>query len=229
MSLTDPLLATRNLGRRRPGAEGWLLQDVSLELRAGQRLVLVGPTGAGKSVLLKAIALLDPVDDGQILWRGRPILADEVPAYRSQVVYLHQQPALFEGTVEANLRLPFHFKIHRRRRFDRPRAEELMARFERRPDFLTKATRDLSGGEGQITAVVRALLIDPEILLLDEPTAALDPETTERVEAVVGQWVAEGSERRAVIWVSHDRPQAERVADRRLELRAGRLTGGSGQ
>ncbi len=219
----DTLLQADRLCRR-SGEGAWLLREASLEVRGGDRLVVEGPTGAGKTVLLRALALLDPLEDGRVLWRGEPIDDGAVPAFRSHVTYFHQNPALAEGTVEDNLRAPFALRVHRGRSFDRGRAVELLGALGREAAFLDKAVGDLSGGERQVSALVRVLELDPEVLLLDEPTASLDPETTARTEALVGSWVAEDAGARAYVWVSHDREQAERMAGRKLRMEVGRLS-----
>jgi putative ABC transport system ATP-binding protein len=217
------LLEARGLGRRVPGGE-WLLHDVSLAVRPGDRVALVGPSGGGKTLLLRALAFLDPLDAGAVYWRGGPVGGGAVPAFRREVIYLHQRPSLFEGTVEDNLRLPFALKVHTGRHFDKARATGLLAALGREPSFLDKQQADLSGGEMQVTALVRALQLDPTVLLLDEPTAALDPDTARAAEALVRRWREEEAGR-AYVWVSHDPGQALRVAGRRVRMRAGRLEG----
>jgi putative ABC transport system ATP-binding protein len=210
------------ISRRNPRSDGWLIKDVSLTLARGDRLGLVGPSGAGKTVLLRALALLDPLDSGTILWQGRAECGEGVPRYRKRVIYLHQRPALFEGTVEDNLRLPFGLRVHREREFDRRRALELLAVLGRDYEFLSKPSRRLSGGEAQLVALVRALQLDPTILLLDEPTASLDSTASDAVENVLESWLAHESGR-AFVWVSHDLDQTERVTRRQIRLRAGCL------
>lgn len=213
------------IGRRdrKSGAGGWLLRDVSVALRFGERLGVLGPSGAGKTVLLRAIARLDPLDEGSIRWQGRDVRGEAVPGYRGRVIYLHQRPALLEGTVEDNLRHPFTLEAHRGRAFDRRLVEDLLARLGRNPAFLDKSGRDLSGGESQLVGLVRALQLDPAVLLLDEPTASLDPATTRAVEGLLDGWLAATPDRRAFVWVSHDAGQARRMTGRQVYLRAGRL------
>lgn len=214
------LLEADRIIRRTPEGET-LLEGVSLAVAAGERIGIEGPTGAGKSLLLRALSLLDPIEGGAVVFRGSPVADSGVPAYRSRVAYLHQSPALVEGTVEENLRLPFALRIYRGRSFDRERAVELLEALGREPSFLAKRTDDLSGGERQVTALVRLLQLAPEVLLLDEPTAALDPASTALAEELIVRWVDAGE--RATVWVTHDPAQAARVATRRLRLAGGRL------
>lgn len=219
------LLEARGIGRRAPAsrhAEGeWLLREVSLAVEPGERVAISGQSGAGKTLLLRALALLDPVDEGEVLWRGEPVPDAAVPAYRRQAIYLHQRPALMEGTVEGNLRRPLAFAAAEDG-YDPDRVRELLAAVSRDDSFLAKRTEDLSGGEAQIAALVRALQLGPRLLLLDEPTAALDREAAGAIERLVEAWFSEGDSR-ALIWVSHDPEQAGRMTGRAVRLAGGRL------
>ena len=214
-------LVADNIGRRAAGR--WLLANVSLTIAAGERLALVGPSGSGKTLLLRSLALLDPADEGEIRWQGERVHGHRVPAFRSRVIYLHQRPALAEGTVEANLRQPFEFGVHRARQFDRGRIVAALEALGRGEAFLAKHQRDLSGGEAQLTALLRAMQLDPDMLLLDEPTAALDADATKLVETLVANWQQERTADRATVWVSHDAEQARRVGSRIVHLKSGRL------
>jgi putative ABC transport system ATP-binding protein len=219
------LLEANQIGRRHPGGKAWLLDDVCLSIENGSRVAMTGPSGGGKTLLLRALARLDPLDRGAVHFRGRAVQHDAIPHFRSEVIYLHQRAALIEDTVEAALRKPFTLKVHRPRRFDRARAARLLADLGRDADFLTKRVCELSGGEIQITALVRALELDPVVLLLDEPTAALDPPTATAVEQLVTSWLDEDPER-AMVWVSHNEAQAQRVGRTPVRMEAGRLVTG---
>lgn len=221
------LLEARGIGRRSPvdrrGAGGeWLLRGVSLAIEPGERVAVAGPTGAGKTLLLRALALLDPVDEGEVLWRGGPVADAAVPGYRRRAIYLHQRPALMEGTVEANLRRPFAFAVAEDG-YQPDRVRELLAAVSRDESFLAKRTTDLSGGEAQIAALLRALQLGPHLLLLDEPTAALDREAGAAIERLVERWFSWGDRSRSLVWVSHDPEQARRMTTRAVRLSGGRM------
>ena len=209
-----PFLETHTLGRC--VNEHWLWRGVELSLTAGEQLTLRGPSGSGKTLLLRVLAGLDDPQEGRVVFKGRPLNDWDIPAYRSEVSYLHQRPALFEGTVETNLRRPFSLNAHKGKTFDRARVLELLSKLGRDERFLELDADTLSGGEGQLVALVRALQLEPGVLLLDEATASLDPETVSRVEALLADWVAQGE--RACLWTSHDPAQLARVASRSYDL-----------
>ena len=200
-----------------------LLKDVSLSVSTGQRLAVIGPSGSGKTLLLRSLARLDPIDSGEIRWRGELIRGHKTPKFRSRVVYLHQRPALIEGTVEDNLRLPFSLQIHRGKSFERKVVLSLLKTLGRDETFLSKPQRVLSGGESQITALLRALILDPDVLLLDEPTAAIDKDATDSVEKLVAEWLAQRKNQQAIILATHDLEQARRVSDQILQMTEGSL------
>lgn len=216
----------RGIGRRAPKGEGWLIRDVHLEIHPGDRLAIFGPSGAGKTVLLRALAMLDPLDRGEIYWKGEAVRAEDVPSYRKDIILLHQRPALSEGSVGENLQYPFSLKVHRGRHFDRECIIALLEGLGRDESFLEKPTRDLSGGEAQLVALLRAIQLDPEVLLLDEPTASLDRATACAVEGLLDRWYSGRAGERSLVWISHDLEQARRVTGRRLTMQSGRLQPG---
>jgi putative ABC transport system ATP-binding protein len=218
-----PLLKACGIERRDPRGGASLLSGVCLEVSPSDRTAIVGPSGAGKTLLLRSLAVLDRLDAGFVEWNGEPVRGRAVPHFRKSIAYLHQRPAFVEGTAEDNLRLPFSLHVHRGTPFDRPRVLSLLEQLGREESFLAKQARDLSGGEGQILALVRAIQLSPNVMLLDEPTASLDPKGALAVEALIESWVLERPDERAFLWVSHDREQARRVARRELRIEAGRI------
>ncbi|MGA2254679.1 MAG: ATP-binding cassette domain-containing protein, partial [Thermoguttaceae bacterium] len=101
------LLEADHIGRRHPDGRTWLLDDVTLAIESGTRLLLTGPSGGGKTLLLRALARLDTLDRGEVRYCGQGIHHDAVPRYRASVIYLHQRAALIEDTVDAALRKPY--------------------------------------------------------------------------------------------------------------------------
>ena len=199
-----------------------LLHCVQMEIFPGDRIAVVGPSGSGKTLLLRSLALLDPIHEGEIRWKDATIQGHEVPSFRRYVSYLSQRPALYPGTVEDNFRLPFTLNVYRDRLFNRSRLLNWLAKLGRDASFLEQSHYDLSGGERQIVALLRALQLDPLILLLDEPTASLDSNTTYALENILDEWINE-TKARAVVWVSHDLEQVKRMANKRFHMQAQRL------
>lgn len=210
---------------RRSSSAGDLLSPFSLALRAGDRCCISGPSGSGKTLLLRSLALLDPFDSGELRFRGQEVAGSRVPIYRSRVILLQQRPMLISGSVEENFRLPFTLASHRHKRFDRARVIEWLQSLGREDRFLNKSARELSGGEVQLIALLRALQLDPQVLLLDEPTAALDDEATAIYESLIRLWLEQAADTRALMWVTHDREQTERMANCKLRIERGQVTG----
>ena len=220
---SPPLLKTFGLGYRKPNEENWLIHEITIELTAGSRLAVIGPTGSGKTLLLRALAWLYPIDAGWILWKGKPLLGHTVSHYRSQVTYLQQRPTMVEGTVLDNLRLPFRLRAHCDRDFSRPAIRAYLDQMNLDESILDRAAHELSGGEAQIVALLRAIQLEPDVLLLDEPTAALDDESTIRIEQLVTHWFEAFPTNRAYIWVSHSQKQVIRMADSVVTMKRGRI------
>lgn len=212
-----PLLQVINLTRRDHSGNA-ILNRVNFELNRGERWAIHGRSGTGKTVFLRLLCLLDDPEEGEILWKGEPVLANDVPAYRQQVTYLQQTPVLLEGTVQDNLDHLSHLLCGNSELVSREKQIEWFKICHKSESFLEASAAHLSGGEKQIVALVRALSLQPQILLLDEPTAALDAESRQAVELLVQKWFEEKPTERAYIWVSHDPEQVARISDKTWEL-----------
>jgi len=221
-----PLIQLHGISKRHSRSSRMLLDHVDLEIHMGESLFLSGPSGSGKSLLLRAIALLDPVDSGELVWKGQPVTPPKTPWYRSQVMYLRQTAALGEGSVADCLKTPFGFQTQQQNRFDLSLIQQLLTNVNQPHDLLEQDIENLSGGERQIVQLIRALQFAPQVQLLDEPTASTDPETTQRIEILLQQWCRENPQR-SLIWVSHSMEQIQRLLGfsiaRHLRVEQGKL------
>ncbi|MDB4749816.1 ATP-binding cassette domain-containing protein [Rubripirellula sp.] len=226
----NPLLQLREVSRSDNSTGKQLLSSVSLDICLGDRIGLVGASGSGKSTLMRAIVMLDHCS-GDLFYRGKPISNDAIPSYRREVIYLSQRPFFTDGTVEENLRLPFQFKSSDGNRtghtFQLDLAADALNAFELSTQILKQPCESLSGGEQQMVALTRALLMEPQVLLLDEPTAALDADAREKFENRIRVWHSEStsghSDGKAFLWTSHDPTQVNRMTQRTITMHRGEL------
>lgn len=174
-----------------------ILNNINLTIEAGDFITISGPSGSGKSTLLKILASMITPTSGSLTYKGETLKKEQITDYRKEVSYFFQQPTLFDETVMDNLKFPFDI---RQAEFDKSRVTKLLKRFKLNESYLDKKIVDLSGGEKQRIAFVRNLVFEPDVLLLDEVTSALDDENKE----IIQQFITEDLKGKTIIWVTHD-------------------------
>ncbi|MET9431191.1 MULTISPECIES: ATP-binding cassette domain-containing protein [unclassified Streptomyces] len=219
-----PVLALRGVSKRFGAVQA--LTDVDLEIHAGEVVALVGDNGAGKSTLVKTISGVHPIDEGAIEWEGRPVrITKPNEASDLGVATVYQDLALCDNLdVVANLFLGN--ELRRGSVLDEiameKRAKELLDTLSIRIPSVRIPVAALSGGQRQVVAIARALIGDPKIVILDEPTAALGVEQTAQVLDLVERLRERGH---GVILISHNMADVRAVADKVAVLRLGRNNG----
>ena len=203
--------------RKRQG-DSFTLDIDKLAILPGDTLCLVGPTGAGKSTLLRLLSGLEMPSFGRIALQGRPIEAGGIPLESlRRVGTVHQRPLLLSESVRYNVE--FGLRV-RGMRSPRNRSDSLLERLGL-SRLANQDARTLSGGQLQLVAIGRALVVEPEVLLMDEPTAHLDPANVVLVENLIQEQKQRSG--MTIVWATHNLFQARRMASRVGLLLNGRL------
>jgi ABC-type proline/glycine betaine transport system ATPase subunit len=205
--MTTPCFQVQNLSLERNGRP--VLRNVNMEVAAGEIVCLLGPSGSGKSSLLRCLNRLTEPPPNTIFLDGQDITAIDVIALRCRLGMVFQKPALFPGTVADNIaygpqldgRTPTGDDI-----------ADLLALADMPSDFAHRPISELSSGEAQRVSIARTLANHPDSLLLDEPTSALDPAARRHVRETIGKLRLELG--LTVIWVTHYIDEVLEVADR---------------
>ena len=212
-----PLIGIRGLVVQRNQRDALTID--SLEIARGETLAVVGPNGAGKTTLLLALARLIQPSRGQILFDGRQLQEWDALEYRRRLSFVFQDPLLLDATVEGNVALGLRFRgigpgeirLRTGRWLAQLGIEHLAGR---------RASR-LSGGEAQRVALARAFVLEPQLLLLDEPFSSLDPQTRARLLDELSALLA--ADHRTAIFVTHNLKEAARLGHRVAVIVDGRL------
>lgn len=212
---TDVTLETRHLSRRIRQRSA--VDDISVQVFAGEILAIVGPSGAGKSSFLRLLNRLDEPTFGRVLLKSEDYRSIAPQDLRRRIGMVMQTASLFPGTVSSNI------AFGPRQRGEVLAAGQIASLLERvgLPGFDDRDVGNLSGGEAQRVALSRALANCPEVLLADEPTSALDEVSVRGIEELLLGIVQE--RQMTCVIVTHDRAQALRLAGRTMVMEAGRL------
>lgn len=190
----------------------------SLELQSGEVLAVLGPNGSGKSTLFRLLLQLEPADAGVVRFAGRQLRGDDLAA-RRRMAGVFQQPYLFKGTVRRNVE--YGLRARRIAGDERTQRVDRALRDLGLVDLSERNVRELSGGEAQRVALARTVVLDPDVLLLDEPTANLDVTVRRLFRADLARVVR--AHARSVILITHDPADAFALADRVAVMQEGRI------
>ena len=217
--MTRQALSIRGEGLQQRFKRGTFSLDVpAVEASAGQTLAVLGPSGSGKTTLLRLLGLLEPPAAGKVYLDGRAVSPHDATA-RNAMAAVFQRPYLFKGSVGANV----GYGLSVRRVPKTERATRVATALERvgLTGYETRSALSLSGGEAQRVSLARALVLEPQVLLLDEPLASLDPLLKRRLTHDFATILR--SEGVTVVYVTHDQDEALVVADRIVIMNAGRI------
>ena len=221
----DGLIVLKNITKRFPGAAGVVLDDISLSIEKGKTTVVIGPSGCGKSVLLKHMIVLLRPTTGEVFFKGQRIdNLDELKlvGIRSHFGYLFQSGALFDSlSVAENIMFPVmqHCQISRFSAIDELVRNKLrMVGLDGLQHFYPE---NLSGGQRKRVALARAISLDPEVILYDEPTTGLDPIRSDTINELILKLQRELNV--TSVAVTHDMKSAYKIADRIVMLHHGKI------
>ena len=204
------LIETRNLTQRREGKD--ILKRVNLRIERGEIFALIGPTGAGKTTLLRLMDVLDTPAGGKVFYNGVDVnSSDKVRLEtRRRMAFVLQKPVVFNTSVYENVACGLRWRGVDGKRI-RGEVEGILETVGL-TGYKNRNARTLSGGEVQRVAIARAIAVQPEVLLLDEPTANLDPVSASKIEDLIADIIRK--ETITVIMATHDMSQGQRLADR---------------
>jgi tungstate transport system ATP-binding protein len=215
--VAETLLALRDVSVRH--GESTVLEVSSLDIHSGEILAVIGPNGAGKSTLLRVIGLLQQPTTGKVYFNGEEATRSNALLLRRRMATVFQEPLLVNASVYDNAALGLQMRGLRGNAIER----QLRPWLERLgiAHLGSRRARTLSGGEAQRTSLARALVLDPKLLLLDEPFSALDPQTREALLLDLQRILSETAV--TAVLVTHDRNEAFMLGKRIGVLKAGRL------
>jgi tungstate transport system ATP-binding protein len=209
------------IGLEKKYGDHYALRSINLKIERGEKFVLLGPSGAGKTTLLRLLDFLDLPTAGSLLFDGVEIghSAHHRLEVRRKISYVQQKPVVFDTSVYDNIACGLRWR-HEKARTVAQRVDEVIEQVAL-ADYKGRNARTLSGGEVQRVAIARALATGPEVLLLDEPAANLDPISTSKIEDVMARVIAE--RKITVVMATHDLSRGHYMASRMGVLMGGEL------
>lgn len=199
-----------------------ILEEISFTVNKGEVVTISGPSGSGKSTLLKLIGSLITPTQGEILYKGKYLKKLDSLTYRKEVSYFFQNASLFDQTVRDNLIFPYEI---RDLEVDESYIKSYLEKVKIPESYYDKPIEELSGGEKQRIALVRNLLFQPEVLLLDEVTSSLDSKNKAIIHSVIDDLNKEDNV--TVLMITHDETELA-DSNRILRINEGRLEGNNG-
>lgn len=195
----------------------YILNGISLNIKKGDCISIIGTSGSGKSTLLKICSDLISPTCGELLFYNKNYHDYDPISLRKQISYCIQIPYLFGESVYDNLSYPFQI---RNQNIDTNKIIRFLEKLNLDKTYLEKDINSLSGGEKQRIALIRNLIYNPEILLLDEVTSGLDVKNAKKVEELVKEMNDNGT---TVIWITHNLDQSKSIFNRRIQIEEGKI------
>lgn len=220
----DSIIQIRNVrvkGAEKPNFDNPIIKNINLEIEKNDVIGIVGPSGSGKTTLVKTISLLNHNQvEGEYYYNEKQILplknGNTLENVRKNLIFIHQQPILFKGSVRYNIQ----YSLKLRKIKDEDYTKELINSFKLN-DILNRNVDLISGGEKQRISLLRAMVVKPEVLVLDEPTQNLDPANISNIEKNLDNY--RKKENGTIVIVTHNLFQAMRITNKILVLIDGEI------
>jgi putative ABC transport system ATP-binding protein len=219
-----PVLQLQEVSKSRLAPDGLpvdILRGLSLVVQEAQLTLIIGPSGGGKTTLVRLLNRLEDPTSGQILLHGRNLGDYDPLELRRRVGLVAQKPFMFAGSVLDNLQIPYLLRRQAPPSAEHPEVRQALQLCRLETEMLARQARSLSLGQQQRVSLARTLITGPEVIVLDEPTSALDRPTADRLADTLQDICRTG--RKTVVMVSHDLRLAERIADHLAYLEGGRI------
>lgn len=195
-----------------------ILNNANLEVNKNDFITITGPSGSGKTTLLRLCNNLISPSSGEIIFKNKKLEEYTPVDLRKNIALCFQMPYLFGDTVYENMIFPFEI---RKKDYDEVLVKNIISKVNLNTSILDENVRNLSGGEKQRLSIARTILFNPEVLLLDEITSALDEENTLVIEKLINELHKNGT---TVLWITHNKEQDNRVGNRSIVLENGKIT-----